>query len=83
MDSMGSNERRVVHEHLRDRPEIETYSEATSPTATWSSPRCSPIERGRGRGGAGLAILLDLLGTPAAPISAASVRRAREVHADS
>ena len=27
-----------------------------------------------------LAILLELLGTPAAPISAASVRRAREVH---
>ena len=28
---MGSNERRVVHEHLRDRPEIETYSEGDEP----------------------------------------------------
>jgi spoIIIJ-associated protein len=31
MDRMGSNERRVVHEHLRDRPEIETYSEGDEP----------------------------------------------------
>jgi spoIIIJ-associated protein len=31
MDPMGSNERRVVHEHLRDRPEIETYSEGEEP----------------------------------------------------
>jgi spoIIIJ-associated protein len=31
MDPMGSNERRVVHEHLRDRPEIETYSEGDDP----------------------------------------------------
>jgi spoIIIJ-associated protein len=31
MDPMGSNERRVVHEHLRDRPEIETYSEGDEP----------------------------------------------------
>jgi spoIIIJ-associated protein len=32
MDPMGSNERRVVHEHLRDRPEIETYSEGDEPS---------------------------------------------------
>jgi spoIIIJ-associated protein len=31
MDPMGSNERRVVHEHLRERPEIETYSEGEEP----------------------------------------------------
>ena len=31
MDPMGSNERRIVHEHLRDRPEIETYSEGDEP----------------------------------------------------
>ncbi len=31
MDPMGPNERRVVHEHLRDRPEIETYSEGDEP----------------------------------------------------
>jgi spoIIIJ-associated protein len=31
MDPMGSTERRVVHEHLRDRPEIETYSEGDEP----------------------------------------------------
>jgi spoIIIJ-associated protein len=31
MDPMESNERRVVHEHLRDRPEIETYSEGDEP----------------------------------------------------
>ena len=28
---MGSNERRVVHEHLRDRTEVETYSEGDEP----------------------------------------------------
>jgi spoIIIJ-associated protein len=31
MDPMSSNERRVVHEHLRDRPELETYSEGDEP----------------------------------------------------
>jgi spoIIIJ-associated protein len=31
MDPMGSNDRRVVHEHLRDRPGIETYSEGDEP----------------------------------------------------
>jgi spoIIIJ-associated protein len=31
MDPMGPNERRVVHEHLRDRPEVETYSEGDEP----------------------------------------------------
>jgi spoIIIJ-associated protein len=31
MDPMGSNERRVVHEYLRDRPEVETYSEGDEP----------------------------------------------------
>ena len=32
MESMGPNERRVVHEHLRDRPEVETYSEGDEPS---------------------------------------------------
>jgi spoIIIJ-associated protein len=31
MDPMGSTDRRVVHEHLRERPEIETYSEGDEP----------------------------------------------------
>ena len=31
MEPMGSSERRVVHEHLRDRPELETYSEGDEP----------------------------------------------------
>jgi spoIIIJ-associated protein len=31
MDPMGSTERRVVHEHLRERPEVETYSEGDEP----------------------------------------------------
>lgn len=31
LEPMGSNERRVVHEHLRDRSEIETYSEGDEP----------------------------------------------------
>ena len=31
MEAMGSNERRVVHEHLRDRAEVETYSEGDEP----------------------------------------------------
>lgn len=31
MDPMTSTERRIVHEHLRDRPEIETYSEGDEP----------------------------------------------------
>src|SRR5256885_4677284 len=31
MDPMGSTERRVVPEHLRDRPQIETYNEGDEP----------------------------------------------------
>ena len=31
MEPMGSNERRVVHEHLRDRTEVETFSEGDEP----------------------------------------------------
>ena len=31
LEAMGSNERRVVHEHLRDRAEVETYSEGDEP----------------------------------------------------
>jgi spoIIIJ-associated protein len=31
LEPMASNERRVVHEHLRDRTEIETYSEGDEP----------------------------------------------------
>jgi spoIIIJ-associated protein len=31
MESMNSNERRVVHEHLRERTEVETYSEGDEP----------------------------------------------------
>jgi spoIIIJ-associated protein len=31
MEPMGPTERRVVHEHLRDRTEVETYSEGDEP----------------------------------------------------
>lgn len=31
LEPMGSNERRVVHEHLRERTEVETYSEGDEP----------------------------------------------------
>ena len=31
MEPMGSTERRVIHEHLRDRAEVETYSEGDEP----------------------------------------------------
>jgi spoIIIJ-associated protein len=31
MDPMGPNDRRVIHEHLRERPGIETYSEGDEP----------------------------------------------------
>jgi spoIIIJ-associated protein len=31
LDPMGPTDRRVVHEHLRDRPGIETYSEGDEP----------------------------------------------------
>jgi spoIIIJ-associated protein len=31
LDAMGPAERRLVHEHLRDRPEVETYSEGEEP----------------------------------------------------
>jgi len=31
MEPMGPNERRVVHEHLRERTELETYSEGDEP----------------------------------------------------
>lgn len=31
LEPMGASERRVVHEHLRERPEVETYSEGDEP----------------------------------------------------
>lgn len=31
MDEMSAQERRVVHEHLKDRPGVETYSEGDEP----------------------------------------------------
>jgi len=31
LDAMTSSERRVVHEHLRDRGDVETYSEGEEP----------------------------------------------------
>jgi spoIIIJ-associated protein len=31
LEPMTPNERRVVHEHLRERPEVETYSEGDEP----------------------------------------------------
>lgn len=31
LEAMGPTERRVVHEHLRDRTEVETYSEGDEP----------------------------------------------------
>ena len=34
LDPMPAFERRIVHEFLRDRGDVETYSEGTSPIAT-------------------------------------------------
>jgi len=31
LDAMSATERRIVHEHLRDRDEVETYSEGQEP----------------------------------------------------
>jgi spoIIIJ-associated protein len=31
LDAMSAPERRVIHEHLKERPEVETYSEGTEP----------------------------------------------------
>ena len=31
LDSMSANERKVVHEYLKDRGDVETYSEGTEP----------------------------------------------------
>src|SRR5687768_272502 len=31
LDAMSATERRVVHEHLKDREDVETYSEGTEP----------------------------------------------------
>ena len=31
LDAMSAPERRVVHERLKERPEVETYSEGTEP----------------------------------------------------
>jgi spoIIIJ-associated protein len=31
LDAMSAPERRVVHEYLKERPEVETYSEGTEP----------------------------------------------------
>jgi len=31
LDAMSATERRVVHEHLKDRDDVETYSEGTEP----------------------------------------------------
>ena len=31
LDAMSATERKVVHEYLKDRPDIETYSEGTEP----------------------------------------------------
>jgi spoIIIJ-associated protein len=31
LDAMSATERKVVHEYLKDRPDVETYSEGTEP----------------------------------------------------
>jgi spoIIIJ-associated protein len=31
LDAMSATERKVVHEHLKDRDDVETYSEGTEP----------------------------------------------------
>ena len=31
LDSMSATERKVVHEYLKDRDDVETYSEGTEP----------------------------------------------------
>ena len=41
LDAMSATERKVVHEYLKDRDDVETYSRAPSPIATsWWRP-CS------------------------------------------
>ena len=42
---MVAVERRLVHEYLRDRDDVETYSEGDEPDATSSSRRCRAAER--------------------------------------
>jgi spoIIIJ-associated protein len=31
LEAMSATERKVVHEHLKDRPQLQTYSEGTEP----------------------------------------------------
>ena len=45
LDPMSAQERRVVHEHLKERSGVETYSEGDEPHAASSSRRSSPSER--------------------------------------
>ena len=42
LDAMTASERRLVHEYLRDRGEVETYSEGDEPDRHSSSRRSTP-----------------------------------------
>ena len=48
LDAMSATERKVVHEHLKDRDDVETYSEGTEPTGTSSWRRCADERQLRG-----------------------------------
>ena len=44
LEPMSPTERRIVHQHLKDRSGIETFSEGTEPERCVSSLRWSPID---------------------------------------
>ena len=63
---MSALERKVVHEHLKARHDVETYSEGQEPTAGWSSRRSSTD------GGCAAAFHVFLDGETAAPCGTTS-----------
>ena len=70
MDPMSAHERRVVHEHLKDRPGIETYSEGDEPDrCVVVAPLVSRLSAARARrpSRGPASALLELLGEPRAP----------------
>ena len=46
LEAMSALERKVIHEHLKDRHDVETYSEGQEPVA---APRGRPARRLNGR----------------------------------
>ena len=45
LDAMSATERKVVHEHLKDRDGVETYSEGTEPDRHLVVAPLAPRER--------------------------------------